>query len=60
MGRKGSVEANIHRRLISKWPNFKSQSVHGKFWHRAEIIGVQARAVNFGTAQKMLACRCAR
>jgi hypothetical protein len=58
MGRKGSVEVNIHRRLIFKWPNFKTQSVHGKFWHRAENVGVQVHAVNCGVARKNIVCRC--
>jgi hypothetical protein len=58
--RKGSVEVNIHRRLISKWTNFKSQSVHGKFWHRAENVGVQVCAVNCGVTHGRILCADAR
>jgi hypothetical protein len=56
MGQKGLVEANIHRRLILKWKNFKSQSVHGKFWHRAENVGVQVCMVNCGATWKNIVC----
>jgi hypothetical protein len=38
MGQKGSSEENIYRRLISKWPNFKSRSVDEKYW-RAGVHG---------------------
>jgi hypothetical protein len=36
---KLNVEAKFHRELISKWPNFKLQCVHGKNQKQLHGIG---------------------